>query len=117
MGIINCFAISKKDADLLGPQMFRVDGRKERHQTIQDVVNRVNESPQFLLITDEEKLNIDRLAGQEIRNFFCYRVGSVAGVFQMRSHDFPDIDESRVELTLIEKMKSRKPPSIETVQN
>lgn len=117
MGIINCFAISKKDADLLGPQMFRVDGRKERHQTIQDVVNRVNESPQFLLITDEEKLNIDRLAGQEVRNFFCYRVGSVAGVFQMRSHDFPDIDESRVELTLIEKMKSRKPPSVETVQN
>lgn len=117
MGVINCFAISKKDADLLGPQMFRVDGRKERHQTIQDVVNRINESPQFLLITDEEKLNIDRLAGQEIRNFFCYRVGSVAGVFQMRSHDFPDIDDSRVELTLIEKMRNRKPPSIEPVQN
>lgn len=117
MGIINCFAISKKDADLLGPQMFRVDGRKERHQTIQDVVNRVNESPQFLLISDEEKLNIDRLAGQEIRNFFCYRVGSVAGVFQMRSHDFPDIDESRVELTLIEKMRNRKPLSIEPIQD
>jgi len=107
MGIINCFAISKKDADVLGPQMFRVDGRKERHQTIQDVVNRVNESPQFLLITDEEKLNIDRLAGQEVRNFFCYRVGSVAGVFQLRSHDFPDIDESKVDWALIERMRNR----------
>lgn len=113
MGIINSFALTKKDADVLGPQMFRVDGRKERHQTVQDVVNRVNNSPQFLLITDEEKLNIDRLAGQENRNFFCYRVGSVAGVFQMQSHDFQNIDDALVNQEIISLMRNQKPASNE----
>src|SRR5262249_22726635 len=54
VGIINCFALAKKDGDMLGPQMFRVDGRKIKHQTIQNFFNKVNTSPQFELISDEE---------------------------------------------------------------
>jgi hypothetical protein len=49
VGTIVCFALIKKDADLLGPQMFRVDGRKIKHQTMQNFFNKVNTSPQFEL--------------------------------------------------------------------
>ncbi len=79
------FTLTKKDADLLGPQMFRVDGRKIKISTIQNFFNRISSSPQFELISDEEKLNVDRLVGQEDRTFFCYRVGTVAGVFNLKS--------------------------------
>lgn len=105
VGTCACFSLAKKDGDLLGPQMFRVDGRKIKHQTIQNFFNKVNTSPQFELISDEEKLNIDRVVGQEARNFFCYRVGSVAGVFHMRSHEFKDIPDSRVDQKAIDDMR------------
>jgi hypothetical protein len=49
VGTIAAFALIKKDADLLGPQMFRVDGRKIKHQTMQNFFNKVNTSPQFEL--------------------------------------------------------------------
>jgi hypothetical protein len=88
-GTLCCFALSRKDAELLGPQVFRVDGRKIKVQTITNFFNRVNSAPQFELISDEEKLNIDRLVGQQERTFFCYRVGTVAGVFQLETVDFP----------------------------
>jgi len=101
-----CFALSKKDADLLGPQMFRVDGRKIRHQTMANFCNPINTTPQFELISDEEKLNIDRVVGQDTRRFYCYRVGSQAGVFHLRSHEFKDLDDEQVNWTLIEKMRS-----------
>jgi hypothetical protein len=101
-----CFALSKKDADLLGPQMFRVDGRKIRHQTMANFFNPVNTTPQFELITDEEKLNIDRVVGQDSRRFYCYRVGTQAGVFHLKSHDFKDLDDKEVNWKLIEKMHS-----------
>lgn len=104
MGTMAIFALSKKDGDMLGPQMFRVDGRKIKHQTIQNFFNKVNTSPQFELIMDEEKLNIDRIVGQEIQNFFCYRVGTVAGVFKLKAFDFKDIPEKKVNRKLIEKM-------------
>ena len=84
--------------------MLRVDGRKIKHQTIQTFFNKVNTSPQFELITDEEKLNINRVVGQESRTFFCYRVGTVAGVFHLKSYDFNDIPEKDVNKKLIEKM-------------
>lgn len=106
VGTIACFALSKKDGDLLGPQMFRVDGRKIKHQTMSNFFNPVNTSPQFELISDEEKLNIDRVVGQELRHFFCYRVGSQAGVFHMKSHDFNDIDDKDVNWKLMERMQS-----------
>jgi hypothetical protein len=83
--------------------MFRVDGRKIKHQTIQNFFNKVNTSPHFELITDEEKLNIDRVVGQEERTFFCYRVGTVAGVFHMKSHDFNDIPDSQVTKKVVDK--------------
>jgi hypothetical protein len=104
MGVMFIFALAKKDGDMLGPQMFRVDGRKMKHQTIQNVFNRVNTSPQFELIADEEKLNIDRVVGQEDRTYFCYRVGTVAGVFNMKSPDFDDIPDSKVSHDLIDQM-------------
>ncbi|HEY9713745.1 MAG TPA: hypothetical protein V6C72_09760, partial [Chroococcales cyanobacterium] len=103
-GTLACFALAKKDGDLLGPQMFRVDGRKIKHQTIQNFFNKVNTSPQFELISDEEKLNIDRVVGQESRTFFCYRVGTVAGVFHLKSHDFNDIPDTQINKKLIDKM-------------
>jgi hypothetical protein len=104
VGTIASFALAKKDGDLLGPQMFRVDGRKIKHQTIQNFFNKVNTSPQFELISDEEKLNIDRVVGQEERTFFCYRVGTVAGVFHMKAHDFNDISDAHVNQKIVDKM-------------
>lgn len=104
MGTMAVFALSKKDGDMLGPQMFRVDGRKIKHQTIQNFFNQVNTSPQFELIMDEEKLNIDRIVGQEIQTYFCYRVGTVAGVFKMKAPEFNDIPEKKINRKLIEKM-------------
>ncbi len=104
VGTMACFALAKKDGDLLGPQMFRVDGRKIKHQTIQNFFNKVNTSPQFELISDEEKLNIDRVVGQEERTFFCYRVGTVAGVFNLKSHDFNDIPDAQVKKKIIDRM-------------
>ena len=104
MGTMAVFALAKKDGDMLGPQMFRVDGRKIKHQTIQNFFNQVNTSPQFELIMDEEKLNIDRIVGQEIQTYFCYRVGTVAGVFKMRAPDFKDISEKKINRKLVEKM-------------
>ncbi|MBX9693355.1 MAG: hypothetical protein K2Z81_13290, partial [Cyanobacteria bacterium] len=81
-----------------------VDGRKIKHQTIQNFFNKVNTSPQFELIMDEEKLNIDRIVGQNEQTFFCYRVGTVAGVFKLKAHDFKDIPNSKINRKLIEKM-------------
>ncbi len=104
VGTMCCFALSKKDGDLLGPQMFRVDGRKIKHQTMSNFFNPVNTSPQFELISDEEKLNIDRVVGQDARHFFCYRVGSQAGVFHMKTTDFNDIADQNVNWKLIERM-------------
>lgn len=104
VGTVCAFALAKKDGDLLGPQMFRVDGRKVKHRTIQNFFNQVNTSPQFELISDEEKLNIDRVVGQETRDFFCYRVGTVAGTFSLRTHEFADPPKAKVKTKLIEMM-------------
>jgi len=104
VGTLLCFALAKKDGDMIGPQMFRVDGRKVKHRTIQNFFNQVNTSPQFELISDEEKLNIDRVVGQETRDFFCYRVGTVAGTFKLKTHTFADPPKAKVKAKLIEQM-------------
>lgn len=104
VGMMAIFALAKKDGDMLGPQMFRVDGRKVKHQTIQNVFNKVNSSPQFELISDEEKLNIDRVVGQEERTYFCYRVGTVAGVFNMLAPEFKDVPEKDINQDLLDEM-------------
>jgi hypothetical protein len=104
VGTLLTFALAKKDGDMIGPQMFRVDGRKIKHRTIQNFFNQVNTSPQFELISDEEKLNIDRVVGQEERHFFCYRVGSVAGTFNLKSLDFADPPKAKINSKLIEQM-------------
>ncbi len=111
VGTMACFALGKKDGDMLGPQMFRVDGRKIKHQTMHAFFNKVNAQPTFELITDEEKLNIDRVVGQESRTYFLYRVGTVAGVFHLKSHDFNDTPAKDVNFKLIEKMHRLSPPS------
>lgn len=108
VGVMAIFALAKKDGDMLGPQMFRVDGRKVKHQTIQNVFNKVNTSPQFELISDEEKLNIDRVVGQEERTYFCYRVGTVAGVFNMQAPEFKDVPEKDVNMDIIDQMYSNR---------
>ena len=89
--------------------MFRVDGRKVKHQTIQNIFNKVNTSPQFELISDEEKLNIDRVVGQENRTFFCYRVGTVAGVFNLKSPEFKDIADKDVNWSLVDQIYANRP--------
>lgn len=104
VGTLCAFSLAKKDADMLGPQMFRVDGRKIKHQTITNIFNKVNSSPQFELISDEEKLNIDRLVGQEERTYFCYRVGTVAGVFHLKAPEFRDIPDKDVNWTISDEM-------------
>jgi Type IV secretion-system coupling protein DNA-binding domain len=109
-GTMCIFALGKKDGDILGPQIFRVDGRKIKNQTLQNIFNKVNTSPQFELITDEEKLNIDRVVGQEERTFFCYRVGTIAGVFQMKSSEFRDIPDKEINWTLIDQVYNRNVP-------
>ncbi len=113
-GLMACFALAKKDGDMLGPQMFRVDGRKVKHQTIQNVFNKVNTSPQFELISDEEKLNIDRVVGQEERTYFCYRVGTVAGVFHMKSPDFKDIPDKDINWDIIDAMYANRQSDIQS---
>ena len=80
-------------------------GRKIKHQTIQNLFNKGrNSTPQFELISDEEKLNIDRVVGQEERTFFCYRVGTVAGVFHLKVPEFKDIPENQINWTVVEQM-------------
>lgn len=94
IGTLCTFALGRKDAELLGPQMFRVDGRKYKHRPIQAFFNPIGTSPQFELITDEEKLNVDRLIGLERCEFFCYRVGTIAGVLKLRTHKRATKDSS-----------------------
>jgi hypothetical protein len=121
VGSMACFSLSKKDGDMLGPTMFRVDGRKKKHETLQNFFNPINTSPQFELISDEEKLNIDRVVGQAERTFYLYRVGTVAGVFHLKSHPFADIPDKHVNKKLIAKMhgvqsdKSAKQPPEKSV--
>lgn len=104
IGTLVTFALSKKDGDLLGPQMFPIDGRKVKHQTMSNLFNRVNTTPQFELVSDEEKLNIDKIVRQEERTFYCYRMGAEAGLFNLKSHPFDDIPENKVKSKLIDKM-------------
>lgn len=109
-GTMACFAMARKDAEMLGPQMFRVDGRKIKHATLQNVLNPINTSPQFELITDEEKLNVDRVVGQEERTYFCYRVGTTAGVFHLKTHNFPDPPEEKIDWALLDELYEQGGP-------
>lgn len=83
------FSLAKKDADILGGQIFRVDGRKSKGKTLTNHVNPINSVQPYEMIVDEEKLNVDRLVGQAKQTFFCYSFGSVASVFQLRADEFP----------------------------
>lgn len=102
VGTMCTFALARKDAEMLGPQMFRVDGRKYKHRPIQAFFNPLSTSPQFELITDEEKLNIDRLIGLDRSHFFCYRVGTTAGVLKVRAHQFGDPKPETIKKDLVE---------------
>lgn len=104
IGTLITFALSKKDGDLLGPQMFPIDGRKVKNETMANIFNRVNTTPQFELVSDEEKLNIDKVVRQEERTFYCYRMGDEAGLFNLHSHNFDDIPEGKIKKKLLEKM-------------
>jgi hypothetical protein len=107
IGTLITFALAKKDGDLLGPQMFPIDGRKVKHQTMSNLFNPINSSPQFELVSDEEKLNIDKIVRQEERTFFCYRMGAEAGLFNLKSHDFNEVPENKINHKLIEKMHTQ----------
>jgi hypothetical protein len=108
VGCMACFSLAKKDGDMLGPQMFRVDGRKKKHETLQNFINPFNTSHNFELISDEEKLNIDRVVGQAERTYFLYRVGTVAGVFHLNTHTFNDVQEKHVNQKIVRKMHGLK---------
>jgi hypothetical protein len=105
IGTLITFALSKKDGDLLGPQMFPIDGRKIKNTTMTNFFNPVNSTPQFELVSDEEKLNIDKVVRQEERTFFAYRMGAEGALFNLKSHPFEDIPDSKVNDKLIEKMR------------
>lgn len=117
IGTLCTFALSKKDGDLLGPQMFPIDGRKVKHQTMSNIFNPVNTAPQFELVSDEEKLNIDKIVRQEERTFFCYRMGAEAGLFNLRAHTFDDIAESKIKKKLIDKMHAGASKRSESTDN
>jgi hypothetical protein len=104
-GWLAVFAVPSKDGEMLGPQMFRVDGRKRKHETLTNFFNPINTSPQFEFVSDERTLNVDKILGQPEREFFCYRVGSVAGLFHIRSHSFNNIPVKDIKQKLIEKMR------------
>lgn len=104
IGTLITFALAKKDGDLLGPQMFPIDGRKVKHQTMANIFNRVNTTPQFELVSDEEKLNIDKVTRQEERTYYAYRMGAEAGLFNLKAHQFDDIPENKVKKKLVDKM-------------
>lgn len=78
-----------------------------KQQTLQNIFNRVNTNPQFELIADEEKLNVDRVVGMEERTFFAYRIGTVAGVFQVRSFDFKSATDMTIDSALLNAMYRR----------
>jgi hypothetical protein len=104
VGTLCTFACAPKDAEALGKQMFRVDGRQAKQRTIAHIFNAVNTTiSNYDLIADEEKLNVDRIIGQEDRTYFCYRVGSVAGVFNLRAPEFPDIDRDTIDSKVVSK--------------
>lgn len=104
VGTIAVFALSKKDADMMGPQLFRVDGRKVKQMTLGQFFNPVNAPRTYELIMDEEKLNIDRVVGQEEQCYFCYRVGTTAGVFRLKAFDFKDESENKINKDLVTAM-------------
>jgi hypothetical protein len=83
IGTLITFALSKKDGDLLGPQMFPIDGRKIKNTTMTNFFNPVNSTPQFELVSDEEKLNIDKVVRQE-ENFLCLQNGRRRGTIQLK---------------------------------
>ncbi len=91
----------------MGPQLFRVDGRKVKQMTLGQFFNPVNAPRTYELIMDEEKLNIDRVVGQEEQCYFCYRVGTTAGVFKVKSFDFKDLPENKVNKALVDAMHGR----------
>lgn len=102
VGNMAAFACAPKDAEALGKQIFRVDGRQAKQRTIQHFFNAVNTAiSNYDLIADEEKLNMDRIIGQEDRTFFWYKVSSIAGVFNLRAPDFPDIDRDSVDMKVL----------------
>jgi len=105
-GTMALFSVSKKDADLIGPTMFRVEGRKVKKFTPKDIFCQVSSQPTMDFASDEEKININRLVGQEERNYFCHLVGTEAGVFRIKAPEFPDIPKGDVNWDLIEKLYS-----------
>jgi hypothetical protein len=86
-GAMAMFSLSKKDADLLGPGMFKVDGRKVRKWNIRDMFGIVNSSPTMDLASDEEKINVNRLVGLPERCYFLHLVGEVVecSIFELRN--------------------------------
>ena len=102
VGTLATFACAPKDAEALGKQMFRVDGRQAKQRTIGNIFNAVNTTiSNYDLISDEEKLNIDRIIGQDDRTYFCYRVGSVAGCFNLRAPEFREVERDSVDVKLL----------------
>ncbi len=103
-GTMALFAISKKDADILGPSMFPVDGRTMKIIQLKDIFNPVNNTPNMNLASDEEKINTNRLLGQGERVYFCNLVGTEAGVFRMKAPEFKDIHKSDVNWDLMDSL-------------
>lgn len=75
VGTIALFALEREDAEDLAPKLLRLDADKmSRHS---------------LTAIDQEKLHIERLSEQDSGTYFVYRVGTVSGIFNLQSPEFP----------------------------
>ncbi|HEY9785388.1 MAG TPA: protein kinase [Candidatus Obscuribacterales bacterium] len=84
-GTVCAFSLIQADAALLAPLMFRVEGRRVKQQKIGSTLGGTH----FELVVDEERLNVERLMGQPTANFYCYRMGTEAGIFRLATPIFP----------------------------
>ncbi|MBX9948834.1 MAG: serine/threonine protein kinase [Candidatus Obscuribacterales bacterium] len=83
VGSFCVFALLPLDAELLAPMMFRVDGRKIKHKTLQNFFNQVNTTPTFELIADELRMSIDWLIGLGPGTYYFFRSGGEPGPFYL----------------------------------
>ncbi len=101
-GSIAVFAISKKDADVLGPGIFKVDGRSITKIRPADIMNPFNSAPNMRMASDEEKMNTNRFVGQDEKTFFFHIMGTEAGIFRMTAPEFKDIPRGDINWDLLE---------------
>ena len=104
LGSMALFSMSKKDADTIGPVAFKVDGGKIINVGPKDVFAPISANPNMRMASEEEKIHIGRLVGQDERCYFFHVVGTDAGTFRMKAPEFQDITRGDVNWELLESL-------------